>query len=169
MELSNAELFDSFWLSDNQGPLGGIDIVKNTLKRMPSSMIEKWNVQQYAESFPRYGSKEKVGVMFNCNDGTWTDIAYLKDSFNEQFLIGGPVGFSCDIASFPEEYKQRIECGTSSCTSAQDDQGYLTRDRHRNRRLRMLAGTEGGTNGAYPHSITRVERGAGVMHAAAGA
>lgn len=107
MDLYQAQFTDSFWLSDNQGPLGGIDIVKGTLKRMPSSCIERWNVQQYAESFPCYGHKDKVGVMFSCNNATWDSIVTVGQSFTEGFLTGGPMGFSCDIDAFPSEYKKR--------------------------------------------------------------
>ena len=107
MDLYGAQFTDSFWLSDNQGPLGGLDIVKGTLKRMPSACIERWNVQKYADGFPRYGRKDKVGVMFSCNNGTWDSIVAVNPTFVEQFLHGGPFGFSCDIDAFPSEYKER--------------------------------------------------------------
>ena len=106
MELYQAQLADSFWLSDNQGPLGGLNIVKGTVKRMPPSCIEHWNVQKYAHGFPKHGHRERVGVMFNCNDATWDSIVAVHPSFAEGFLIGGVVGFSCDIAAFPEQYKE---------------------------------------------------------------
>lgn len=107
MELYQAQFTDSFWLSDNQGPLDGIDIVKGTLLRMPTACIERWNVQKYADGFPRYGHKEKVGVMFNCNNGTWDSIVAVDPSFAEGFLYGGPMGFSCDLSAFPEVYVER--------------------------------------------------------------
>lgn len=107
MELMQGTMFDSFWLSDNQGPLGGIDIVKNTLKRMPSALIECWNVQTYAEGFPNISGRERVGVMFNCNDAIWESIVRVDDSFSEGFMIGGPLGFSCDVAAFPAEYREK--------------------------------------------------------------
>ena len=106
MELYQAQFCDSFWLSDNQGPLGGIDIVKGTLKRMPTSCIERWNVQKYAEGFPKYGVDGTVGVMFSCNNATWDFIINVDDSFTKAFLAGGVVGFSCDLAAFPDKYKE---------------------------------------------------------------
>ena len=54
MELGQGMLFDDFWLSDNQGPYEGIRIVKDTLKRMPSALIQRWNVQKYCEEFLIY-------------------------------------------------------------------------------------------------------------------
>ena len=134
MELYQAQFTDSFWLSDNQGPLGGLDIVKGTLKRMPSACIERWNVQKYADGFPKYGHKEKVGVMFNCNNATWDSIVAVDCSFVEAFLTGGVVGFSCDIAAFPEQYRESWKQFISE---------YKTdRDFYINAAARILADTE---------------------------
>ena len=106
MELEQGGLFDSFWLSDNQGSYEGIRIVKDTLKRMPTSLIERWNVQKYADGFIRYGQKEKTGLMLSCNNGTWDFIISVDDSFTKAFISGGPIGFSYDIAEMPQQYKE---------------------------------------------------------------
>ena len=106
MELGSGDIFDSYWLSDNQGPYDGIRIVKDTLKRMPTSMIERWNVQHYCEGFPNErGGKQ--GKMLNCNDAVWNYVIGMHDSFPEEFSKGGPLGMSCDLASFPEKYRER--------------------------------------------------------------
>lgn len=104
MELYQGLMFDSFWLSDNQGPYKGLDIVKNTLRRMPTGLIERWNVQKYADGFLQYGVKEKVGRMISCNNATWDFIISVKDSFTKGFLTGGPMGWSCDL-DVPADYK----------------------------------------------------------------
>jgi len=106
MDLWHGALYDSFWFSDNQGPYEGIRIVKDTLKRMPSALIERWNVQKYAESFLVYGG-EPTGRMINCNNATWDFLIGVNDSFSEKFMMGGVMGFSCDICAFPEKYKSR--------------------------------------------------------------
>lgn len=106
MELMQGSITDSFWLSDNQGPIEGIRIVKDTLKRMPTALIERWNVQKYADGFPRHGEKESVGVMFSCNNATWDNIVTVEDSFTKAFINAGPIGFSCDIEGFPQKYKE---------------------------------------------------------------
>ena len=106
MELEQGSFTDSFWLSDNQGPLEGIRIVKDTLKRMPTGLIERWNVQKGLENTPVYGQKLKPR-MIHTNDGLWTTIVGVNDCFSENFMLGGPMGFSCDINAFPEEYKTR--------------------------------------------------------------
>ena len=56
MEVEQGTLCESFWLSDNQGPYEGIRIVKDTLKRMPTALIERRNVQKYVEGMPNYGT-----------------------------------------------------------------------------------------------------------------
>ena len=84
----------------------GIRIVKDTLKRMPTSLIERWNVQKYCDGFNVY-DKGVEGKMIHCNDATWDTVIGIDDSFSEEFLKGGPMGFSCDIAPFPEKYKAR--------------------------------------------------------------
>lgn len=106
MDLSLADISDSYWLSDNHSPTDGIQIVKNTLKRMPSSMIDRWNVQMYCDGFPCYEGGKR-GKMININDGVWGTVIGLNDSFCEEFVKGGPLGMSCDLAAFPEQYKER--------------------------------------------------------------
>ena len=110
MELGQGMLFDSFWLSDNQGPFEGIRIVKDTLKRMPTALIERWNVQSYCNDLPNTYSKRKEkasGGMLHCNNGTWNFLVGIRDSFSEEFVKGGPMGFSCDIDGFSDKYKKR--------------------------------------------------------------
>ncbi len=110
MELGQGMLFDSFWLSDNQGPYEGIRIVKDTLKRMPTALIERWNVQKYCIELPTPYSKrseEATGRLLHCNNATWDFLIGVQDSFSEEFVKGGPIGFSCDIDGFSEEYKNR--------------------------------------------------------------
>ena len=58
MDLEQAKLFDSFWISDNQGPYEGLTIYKDTALRLPPSCIEKWNVQTFCEGFPEYQKTE---------------------------------------------------------------------------------------------------------------
>lgn len=107
MELGQAQLFDSFWFTDNQGPYDGIRIVKDSLKRLPTNVIERWNVQKYSEGFLEYGNPNKIGRMLHCNNATWDFIIGVNDAFSEQFMLGGPFGFSCDIAEFPIAYKEK--------------------------------------------------------------
>ncbi|MBQ7246704.1 MAG: alpha-galactosidase [Lachnospiraceae bacterium] len=107
MDLQQGTIFDSFWLSDNQGPYEGLTIVKNTLKRMPTALIERWNVQKYCEGFPKVKTDEWQGLMLSCNNSSFDFVLNVKDEYNLAFLTGGPLGFSGDIAAYPAEYKAR--------------------------------------------------------------
>ncbi len=106
MELMQGGLFDSFWLSDNQEPVEGLRIVRDTAKRLPPALIERWCVQKYCEGFPICG-KEPTGKMVHCSNATWDYLVGVNDTYTEGFLTGGPMCFSCDVAGFPEEYKDR--------------------------------------------------------------
>lgn len=107
MDLQQGTHFDSFWLSDNQGPYEGLSIVKNTLKRMPTALIERWNVQKYCDGFPNVKTGIWQGLMLSCNNSAFDFVLNVTDNYNLAFLSGGPLGFSGDIADYPEEYKTR--------------------------------------------------------------
>ena len=106
MELGQASFFDSFWFTDNQGPYDGIRIIKDTLKRMPTALIERWSVQKYYDDFPNCFAEGRTGYMLSCNNATWDFILNVDDSFTKGFINGGPIGFSCDIDGWPDSYKQ---------------------------------------------------------------
>lgn len=106
MDLGQARLFDSFWFTDNQGPYEGLTIVKNTLKRMPTALIERWNVQTFRDDFPATEKPTpRVRLPISCNNATWDFVLNVDPSYTFAFMTGGPLGFSCDIASFPDDYK----------------------------------------------------------------
>jgi hypothetical protein len=105
MEMGQATYTDSFWFTDNQGPYEGLTIIKDTLKRLPSACIERWNVQKYLEGFPAYHPDKCVGRMVSCNNATWDYAITISDDYTNAFVKGGPLGFSCDLTSFPEQYK----------------------------------------------------------------
>lgn len=128
MDLQQGTLFDSFWLSDNQGPYEGLTIVKNTLKRMPTGLIERWNVQKYCDGFPLVRSDEWQGFMISCNNSTFDFVLNVKDEYNLAFLTGGPLGFSGDIAGYPEEYKEKFKAFIAQYKL--DRQFYLTANAH---------------------------------------
>ncbi|MBR6737676.1 MAG: alpha-galactosidase [Clostridia bacterium] len=109
MELEQSKLYDSFWLSDNQGPYDGIRIVRDYLKRLPSCKIERWNVQTAIQGVPNLYKDEKLELMMSCNNATWEFLIGVDPTFNLAFLTGGPLGYSCDIASFPTWYKEKTK------------------------------------------------------------
>lgn len=109
MDLYQATFFDSFWFTDNQGPYNGLTIVKNSLKRLPSNIIERWNVMTYKDGFAFAESKEPVGYMISCNNATGDFLITVDPSYTQGFSIGGPLGYSCDIAAFPKWEKEKLK------------------------------------------------------------
>ncbi len=109
MELGQSMLYDSYWPSDNESMLDELTIIKNTMKRLPSSHMERWSVLKWAEGFPWYGHEETRGYLLTCRGATWENVEIVSDEHLFGFMSGGPIGFSCDIASFPEEYKEKFK------------------------------------------------------------
>lgn len=128
MELQQGSYFDSFWFSDNQGPYEGLTIVKNTLKRMPGSLIERWSVQKYCDGFPVYGTPQRQGFMLSCNNSVFDYVLNVKDNYTLAFLTGGPIGFSGDIAAYPADYKEKLKAFL--CQYKEDRSFYLSAEAH---------------------------------------
>ena len=107
LDLAHNILFDSTWLSDNQGPLDDLRILKESMLRLPPAVVEMWNVQRFVDGFPQYGSRDGVTRPVVCNNATWDMLTSVTDEFWFGLFFGGVFGYSCDIASFPESYKQK--------------------------------------------------------------
>ncbi len=114
--LSLCRNFDSIWFSDNQSVSEGLRIFKDTVLRMPPQMIEKWAVIQSVPDIPDYHS-ESPDRIISTNDATWEFTESVHLSTLKAFLLGGPVGFSCDLgkisrpvfdelSEFVKQYKQ---------------------------------------------------------------
>ena len=128
MELGQSMLYDSFWPSDNESMLDELTIIKNTMKRLPSSHMERWSVLKWSDGFPWYSHKEDHGYLLTCRGGTWENVEIVSDNHLFGFMTGGPIGFSCDIASFPEEYKEKFK--THIASFKQDSGFYMSARTH---------------------------------------
>lgn len=109
VDLENAKIFDSFWLSDNQGPIEGNDIYCGHLLRMPPAAIEKWNVLTFCKGIPEYGKEQLRTLPISCNDAVWGNLVYVKENYTFGFSSATPLGFTCDIAAFPDDFKMRLK------------------------------------------------------------
>ncbi len=112
LALNNAKNFNSFWLSDNQSPIKGVELIKNYVKRLPPQVIERWAVLKFTDGIPTLGIdgfSDKVKVPVYTNNATWTEYCTVSDEYLMGFLFGGPFGFTCDINSFTEEFKNKIK------------------------------------------------------------
>ena len=98
MSLSNAPYFDSFWMSDSHGIYTQLEIFKNALVRMPASMLERWatirSVEGFTPTYPVGGTQEKILLSSTAN---WQRAEEASLDFIKNALVGGPIGFSCDL------------------------------------------------------------------------
>ena len=98
MSLSNVPYFDSFWMSDSHGIYTQLEIFKNALVRMPASMLERWatirSVEGFTPTYPVGGTQEKILLSSTAN---WQRAEEASLDFIKKALVGGPIGFSCDL------------------------------------------------------------------------
>ncbi len=126
MSLSNAPYFDSFWMSDSHGIYTQLEIFKNALKRMPSSMLERWatirSVEGFRPTYPVGDTQEKILLSSTAN---WQRAEEASLDFIKNALVGGPIGVSCDLTqvsdatikelgAFIDTYKAEREFWTNS-------------------------------------------------------
>ena len=105
MELESFTYYDSVWSSDNQSPIYGFRIFKDTALRLPPCYVEKYDVRRFFKGFPKYAHKELVTLPLSCNGATWENVLNVTNRYTHAFLTGGPLGFSSDIANYPDEEK----------------------------------------------------------------
>jgi hypothetical protein len=105
MDLGWARDFDSFWLSDNQSPIYGLRIAKDTMLRLPPGKIERWITARSAAGLqPNYSGKDERLLV--TEDAWWGEMRSVAPDFVAAFASGGPVGFSCDITAFSEKHTE---------------------------------------------------------------
>ena len=105
MDLGWARDFDSFWLSDNQSPIYGLRIAKETMLRLPPRKIERWITARSATGLqPNYSGKDERLLV--TEDAWWREMRSVAPDFVAAFASGGPVGFSCDITAFSEKHTE---------------------------------------------------------------
>jgi len=109
MELASGACYDSVWPSDNQSPLYGLRIFKDTAKRLPPCHMEKWDVRRFVGEFPDYGRRALIARPLSCNGASWDNVLTVTPRYTHAFLTGGPIGFSTDIAGYPDEEKRALK------------------------------------------------------------
>ena len=103
MDLGWAREFDSFWLSDNQSPIYGMRIAKETMLRLPPGKIERWITARSAKGLqPNYSGKDERLLV--TEDAWWREMRSVAPDLVAAFATGGPVGFSCDVTAFSERH-----------------------------------------------------------------
>ena len=110
MDMSQQTVFDSIWISDNQSPVDALRIYKDTALRLAPSSMDKYDVRIYSGEFPQYRNAEKAVLPMSCHGASWEYVINVHESFTHAFLQGGGIGFSCDIASYPQKEKDALRC-----------------------------------------------------------
>lgn len=109
MDLGQYPYFDSFWLSDHQSPYEGLRIVKETMLRLPPVCIERWlSLRSLTEPVPHYPYSPTPELLVSCNDATWNSVTGLTPSVVSAFLLGGPIGLSCDLTALSGAVREQL-------------------------------------------------------------
>ncbi len=107
MNLGWARDFDSFWLSDNQSPVYGLRIAKETMLRMPPRLVERWVTVRSAEGLqPDYFGGDLR--LLATEDAWFRDFRSIPPGYVSAFAAGGPVGFSCDLTALSPAHKDHF-------------------------------------------------------------
>ena len=108
MDLETFTYYDSVWSSDNQSPIHGFRIFKDTALRVPPCYVEKYDVRRFFDGFPNFYGQSLVSLPMSCDGSTWARVHNVTCRYTHAFLTGGPLGFSTDIAGYPEEEKTAL-------------------------------------------------------------
>jgi len=108
-DLEHLRKFDSFWFTDNQSPYDGVEIIKNSILRIPPSALERWSVLVTCDGFtPEYTTHETKRTLAT-NDGSWTSAVSVEPEFMLGFMSGGAPALSCDLTKLDSEFKARLK------------------------------------------------------------
>lgn len=109
MDMGQNTVFDSCWISDNQSPVEALRIFADTALRLPPSNMEKYDTRLFSNIFPKYGVSEKATLPLSCDGATWEAVVTVSEEFTQAFIKGGVMGFSANIASYPESVKESLK------------------------------------------------------------
>ena len=108
MALKNLESFDTFWMSDNHSLHAQLDIFKNSLIRMPSRALDHWVTVEGTEHFRENFDGERAPLLYCCGNATWSAEESIREDFLLHAILGGAIGFSCDLTAIPEGSFQKL-------------------------------------------------------------
>lgn len=100
--LYSLDCFESCWMSDNHSLYKQLDIFKDTLKRMPSRSLETWITVASVKDYRKDRTCCKGDKLIVSGDAGWEHVEAIQDSFLREVVLGGPIGFSCDLTDINE-------------------------------------------------------------------
>lgn len=110
MHLCDSIVFDSFWPTDDQSPYVTMRIIKDSLRRLPPQVIERWATITSLPAFkPAYTPPYHSDKILATNDATWDNITGINTSWLTGMLYGSPIGFSCDLTAFTPELTETLK------------------------------------------------------------
>ena len=109
MAMTNVPYFDSFWMSDNHSLRAQLDIYKNTVIRMPSRALEHWITVEGLDAFRETFAGDTPPLLYCCGNATWTAADSIREDFLLRAALGGPIGFSCNLAAIPEGTFEKLK------------------------------------------------------------
>lgn len=121
MDLYNATLYDSCWISDHYGIYAETRIMRDTMLRLPPCKIEKWPVFRDADGFIGYDIFGTERKLIACNDAGWGNIAGVNEDWLRTFVCGGPLGMSFDLDTVAPETYEMVKDMVAEYKAMRDD------------------------------------------------
>jgi len=111
-EISTISHFDSHFLSDTVNPIELLRIQQGAMLRLAPANVSKWFCGAVVQDVSRYyhvrdGRRDERFVA--CADAVWGRVVQVNFEFMEAIYMIGGLGFTGDIAKFPESYKLKVE------------------------------------------------------------
>lgn len=106
MDLRNAMEFDSFWMTDNMSPFHTIRIFKDTVRRLPPQVLDRFLTVVSQPDFLDVMHKE---YLLSPAGVSWSSMTYIKPTWVEGMLVGAPCSLSCDLTMFSPELKEQVK------------------------------------------------------------
>ena len=94
--------FDSFWVSDNHSMFRQLEIYKDTVKRMPSKILEKWATLRSLENFRPVYCGDKTEMILSSADAGWGRLEGFSRDFLSSAMLGGAFSISCDLTKLSD-------------------------------------------------------------------
>lgn len=110
-DIEKLRYFDSFWFSDNQNAVSGLDIIKNTLLRMPPQAIDRWLAITSAKGLPDRENLE-TGITsrtVTTSDPIWGSAVGVSEEYIKGFLTGGQIGITTNIGTLESKVKDELK------------------------------------------------------------
>ncbi|MBQ7039538.1 MAG: hypothetical protein IJN39_03115, partial [Clostridia bacterium] len=126
----NCTMYDGFWTTDNQNIYDSMEIIKNTILRMPPQFHERWVTIGTAEK----ATPKQENLLYSIGDAAFKHIVGVNEKYVHAFLTGGPIGISFDLRKIDDAVFENLKAHIAEFK--------MSREFWKNARCRVLADTE---------------------------